>query len=401
VEVATLREREARAKVTQARGPLLPDLSGSASETNRTFNLRSLGFSFPAIPGAPPFPDKIGPVDDVEARLRVSETLIDPANWAKLGAAKTGVAVSAAERSGTADGAAQVTAIAYLRAARARAAVLARTSDIELAQALVTLAQAQVSAGTGAAIDLTRARTELASARGDQLIAQNQYDRALMDLARSLGLDASVRFTLTDTLSTELGRSTAPESPDAALLVEIAKQRHVGNERRRGARARADRRAIQAERLPKLEAQADYGLSGGNGPDAFPTRSLGVALTLPILDGFRREGRVSEQSAIVSEAEVRARELERQIAADVQGAFLDLHSALDQQRVATERLHLAEDEVEQARQRFENGVAGNIEVINAQASLVHARDADIDARFGAAAARVALARAAGVAQTVR
>jgi outer membrane protein TolC len=40
-------------------------------------------------------------------------------------------------------------------------------------------------------------------------------------------------------------------------------------------------------------------------------------------------------------------------------------------------------------------VAGNIEVIDAQVSLVRARDTDIDARFAAAAARVALARAVG------
>ena len=44
--------------------------------------------------------------------------------------------------------------------------------------------------------------------------------------------------------------------------------------------------------------------------------------------------------------------------------------------------------------------SGNIEVIDAQSSLVHARDADIDARFAAAAARVALARAVGVARTL-
>jgi outer membrane protein TolC len=50
--------------------------------------------------------------------------------------------------------------------------------------------------------------------------------------------------------------------------------------------------------------------------------------------------------------------------------------------------------------RFAAGVAGNIEVINAQATLLQARDADIDARFGAAVARVALASAVGVAQTL-
>ena len=66
----------------------------------------------------------------------------------------------------------------------------------------------------------------------------------------------------------------------------------------------------------------------------------------------------------------------------------------------SERLQLASEEISQARERFTNGVAGNIEVINAQSSLVRARDADIDARFAVASARVALARAAGVARNI-
>ena len=66
---------------------------------------------------------------------------------------------------------------------------------------------------------------------------------------------------------------------------------------------------------------------------------------------------------------------------------------------AVPRLRLAEDELSQSRQRFKAGVAGNIEVIDAQSNLIRARDTDIDARFAAASARVALARAAGVART--
>jgi len=52
------------------------------------------------------------------------------------------------------------------------------------------------------------------------------------------------------------------------------------------------------------------------------------------------------------------------------------------------------------RDSFRAGVAGNIDVINAQSNLIRARDTDIDARFAAASSRVALARAAGVAHTL-
>ncbi len=109
---------------------------------------------------------------------------------------------------------------------------------------------------------------------------------------------------------------------------------------------------------------------------------------------------MTEQDAVVRESQVWEQDLRQQIAADVDGARLDLASAVAQEAIAAERLQLAQDELAQARERFKAGVAGNIEVIDAQSSLVHARDADIDARFAAAAARVALARAVGVARTL-
>ena len=146
--------------------------------------------------------------------------------------------------------------------------------------------------------------------------------------------------------------------------------------------------------------EADYGGNGPTVPSSIGTGQIAVQVTLPILDGFRREGRAAEQQAVARESAVRTRDLQQQIAADVSGAFLDLSAAAAQQTIAAERLRLAQDELTQARERFKAGVAGNIEVIDAQASLIRARDTDIDARFAAAAARVNLARAVGLAQTL-
>jgi len=102
----------------------------------------------------------------------------------------------------------------------------------------------------------------------------------------------------------------------------------------------------------------------------------------------------------VRESQVRESDLRWQIAAEVDAALLDLRSAQAQQAVAAEQLRLAEDELAQSRERFKAGVAGNIEVINAQTNLIRARDTDIDARFAGATARISLARAAGVARTL-
>jgi outer membrane protein TolC len=160
------------------------------------------------------------------------------------------------------------------------------------------------------------------------------------------------------------------------------------------------RSALGAERLPKIGLAADYGLSGLNVSDAITTRQVGLQITLPLLDGFRREGRMAEADAAERESEARQKDLQQQVAADVGAALLDIESAAQQEEVATRRVALAQDELTQARDRFQTGVAGNIEVIDAQASLVTARNAVLDARTQAATARIRLARATGSATTL-
>jgi outer membrane protein TolC len=130
------------------------------------------------------------------------------------------------------------------------------------------------------------------------------------------------------------------------------------------------------------------------------TYEYGFQISLPIFDGFRREGRIQEQQNVAREASVQERDLEQQAAADVRAALLDLESAREQVAATNERLRLAEQEVEQARERFRAGVAGNADVITALLTLTTARTAVIDAETNFQNARIALARAEGVVTTL-
>ena len=394
VELAGLRTDEASARVRQARGAFLPSLSVAAGWLNRDFNSKAQGISFPGVPTI------IGPFNAYDARFRASQTLLDFSGLARLRAARAQVTGSTAEGGAASEGAAAGAALAYLRVARAAAQVVARRADSSVAADLVGLAQAQKNAGVSAAIDVTRARTQLVSAAGALLVARNQLDRARIDLTRALGLDPWTPIEITDTLTAALPVADVPSRADSIVALALARRPDLAAEVARGDVARTAKSAINAERLPRVDVAGDYGVSGLTPSTSVGTRQIGVQVSIPILDGFRREGRAAEQTAVVRESEVRARDLRQQIAAEVETALLDLASAQAQQGIASERLRLAADEMAQARERFAAGVAGNIEVINAQASLLRARDTDIDARFSAATARVALARAAGLARTL-
>src|SRR5213595_2597916 len=394
VALASLRATEADARVRQARAALLPSASVGGFWLNRSFNSRSIGISFPGIP------ELIGPFNNYDARLNAAQTLFDWSSVARVRAAGAQADGSRAERGVTVEGSVLTAAVAYVRAVRAQAVVAARQADSAIAAELVGLAEAQRAAGVSPAIDVTRARAQLATAQGLLLVAKNQLDRGRIDVTRALGLDPATPLAFTDSLAPSLGAADVPVQRDSAVSAALGTRPDLRAELARAAAARQTGSAIRAERLPRLEVAADYGVNGLTVPSAIATRDLTLQVSVPILDGFRREARLAEQDAVVRESQVRERDLRQQIAADVDGALLDLHSAEAQQAVAAERLRLAAQELSQSRERFKAGVAGNIEVIDAQSNLIRARDTDIDARFAAATARVSLARAAGVARTL-
>ena len=399
VEAAGYRIQGAEARAHQTRANLLPSLSLSAAYFNRSATLASTGFTFPA--GLPfSFPALIGPYDNVDGRLRVTQPIVDLAGWEHLRADNLQVEGSDADRGAAVQGAARAAALAYLRAVRAQALLVAREADSVIAAELASLADAQVQAGVSAPLDATRANTQLAAARGALIVARNQRQKADIDLALALGRDPASVFALADTLTGNLGASAAPADSAAALALALGRRADLAAEQDRGRSADVQRKAILMERLPRLDVSADWGPNGKTAATTLNTRDIAVTFTIPLLDGLRRDARSAEQRAVAEESGVRERDLRRQIAAQVRAALLDLASGVEQHDVAAERLHLAQQELDEARERFASGVAGNIDLINAQATLNEARDAEIEARFTTATARVNLASAAGVVETV-
>jgi outer membrane protein TolC len=393
VTLAGLRADEARARIRETRASLLPDFSATGSWVSQTINPKTLGFKI-NLPGFG-FPKLFGPFDVYDARLHLTQTVFDYAGVVRVRAARSQLASSESDSGLATEAAAQLAAIDYLRATRSQAVVAARVADSVLAVELVGLAQAQKDAEVGTTIDVTRAQTQLVASRGALVVARNEAERARIDLVRSLGLPADTPVQLTDTLAATLPTVELPDTRDALVTLALSRRPDLHSEEARGLAASRTASAIKAERLPRLDLSANYGANGLAPDNLTATRFVALQVTVPILDGFRREGRAAEQQAVVRESGVRADELKRQIAGEVDAARLDLGSAAEQQAIAAERLRLAQAELEEAQERFKAGVAGNIEVIDAQVSLIRARDTDIEARFAAAAARVALARAVG------
>jgi outer membrane protein TolC len=122
------------------------------------------------------------------------------------------------------------------------------------------------------------------------------------------------------------------------------------------------------------------------------------AVNIPVFQGGKTRGRLMEAEAMLRSRRAEADDLRAGIYYEVQGAYLDLQAGREQLQVATRTRELAAAQLTQARDRFAAGVAGNIEVVQAQEAVALASDQYISAVFTANLATGNLVRALGMAE---
>jgi outer membrane protein TolC len=384
--IAQLNVGTANARVGQRRADLLPAISGSAAFTRQTVNLEEFGF--PGITGV------TDPFSVYRLQLRASQTIFDASLIGRLRAARDTAVAAGLDAQAAGEIAGATAGLAYLRTLSAIETVRAREADSTIAATLLDQARQLVGAGVSPAIDQTRSEVSFGAVRTQLEVARNGADRSRLDLLRALDLPSGTRLELADSLGP--GALNLPLDPDSAAGFAREHRAELAAERARTQSARRSLGAIRAEYLPSLGLSGQYQQSGQQTSTLAGSYNVQLQLTVPILDGFRRQNRVKEQSLRLQIQQIRERDLVNQVETEARQSVLDLASARQQVAIAGDRLRLAEQELAQAQQRFQAGVAGTVETTNAQSSVIAARDALIQARVNFGTARVSAYRALGV-----
>jgi outer membrane protein TolC len=185
---------------------------------------------------------------------------------------------------------------------------------------------------------------------------------------------------------------TPGDVPDAAGAVTTAfKSRgELTASQKREEEAQDNEQAIHLERMPTVFAYGDVGPLA-----SVVTHTVGVTMKVPLFDGGRRNARRAEALAVVRQEEIQQRDLRRQIELQVRRASASLQSAASEIEVCEGSLTLAQEELAEARRRFEGGVTSNADVVEAQAKLTQARADRIAVLYTWNQARVDLAQASG------
>lgn len=378
--------RAARARTGETRADLLPTIAGQANVARQTRNLDEFGVA--GLSGVTPA------FSLWQFQVHAAQTVFDGSALARVRAARDAALASGLDAQAVGELSAAQAGLAYLGVLGARETVAAREADSAVAGSLLDQARQMVAAGVSPEIDATRSEVSFAAVRTQLEVARNRLDRARLDLLRSLDAAPDTPLTLADSL----GAPTVdlPSDPAAAVTFAEEHRPELAAERARTRAAARGLSALRWENLPSVMAAGGYTQSGRGLSTLAGTWQVQLGVSVPLLDGFRRQYRAREQEARLDAQRVRERNVEHQVATEAREALLDLASARSQTALAVTRVRLAEEELGQAEQRFKAGVAGSVETTNAQGSLIAARDALIQARVNYGTARIAAYRALGV-----
>lgn len=157
-----------------------------------------------------------------------------------------------------------------------------------------------------------------------------------------------------------------------------------------------ERKAAEAERYPSLRFDGMWAYQGLRTPlEAIPAYTYTISLNLPLFTGGRIRAETARVRQELEKTRQQTQDVRNTVAFEVKSAAVQLEAARNEVDVANLGMKLAREEVEQARDRFQAGVANNIEVITARDALTRANDNQIGALYRYNQARADLVRATG------
>jgi outer membrane protein TolC len=287
----------------------------------------------------------------------------------------------------------QGVARAYFTHLRNLARLDLNRANIERARVLLNLAQTQLRAGVATQIDVTRAEASLAVQEQALLQQQTATFTSEQNLKRLLDLPVGADLALAPFRATrefpEALRSISPEG----ILGDRADFRAAELTLNQN---RLEQRASRLQRVPTVTLRGNYGWNSEvlfNDMDS--GWSAGISLSVPIFDGFRIDSNQRLANSRVRAQELRIYDLQRQISDEVRVALRDAESRNAQIDVARKQASLAAEELRLARIRFEQGVADNRDLVDAQNNLAQANDNLVDALLQYDLSRLELARVRG------
>jgi len=388
---------QAIAAANQQRVNLLPRVSIDAQQ-RRTHSV-TMTNGDPSNPGTYDIPSDGGITNRFDGKLTGTYNLLSPTQIAAYRAARRGVGVAEFDYKKTLQGVLTSVAQTYFLHQRNQQRITVLDANIERARVLLDLARRQLDAGVATQIDVTRAEAQLAVAEQARLQQDTAVVQSDQQLKRLLDLDAGVVVKLAPFNIRRVNQDLFGANFDKSALGQRADYLKAEKALEQN---KETLRAAKLEPLGTLNLFGEYGYATGVAFDGKERTAWlgGVDFNIPVFDGLRMNADKRAALSQVRSQEFLLRSTELLISSELRVAAQDARSRYAQVEVAERSLRLSQDELRLARQRYEQGVADNREVVDAQNSLAQAEDNLVEAVYQYNLSRLELARAKGEVRSI-
>lgn len=267
----------------------------------------------------------------------------------------------------------------FYRLLLARDGVEVAKEALQTAEEFLAVVKARYNAGEASSFEVLRADVEVSNLKAVLINAQNGAKMAELGLKKAIGLSPldeidfigelkPVEFDMSESQAIELAFENRPEMRLLNLQEMIAKE---------------STRIAKAQRLPVLALSANYTIRSDQllDRDAEKTYAGYLVLSLPIFDGFRTKSEINKALTNEKQVEIAKRNLKDGIELEVRSALLGISAALEMVRSQEKSVEMAAEGLRIANERYLQGYATNLEVMDAQLALTRARNNRIQALY--------------------
>ena len=384
---ATAAQRDAELGIST--GALLPNLSATGTYTRNQFEVTT-GNLFPGgLPTSITIPNSvIQPQDQFDGNVILNVPLINVANWDRRSAAKATLAGARADEENSELTIEKNVLRSYYSLLGDEALLLSAGKNLEIARHTLKLAQDRKESGTGSELDVQRALADQAKAEQTVTSAQLGVTNTRRDLYSLSGIVAEPGSAFPEDDLHEEGPLEGWTSNTVGIpSVKVARANRVT--------AEESARAVKHQLLPTLYASAEEKLTNAT---AF-TGGHAAAYLLQLSATWRLDTTVSDQNRAQNAAAAVARASEDQARLAAEDAvFKDwqqIRADIDSARSARAQVKAANLAASLAQDRYESGVATQLDVLQARQDAFAADVSRIQADADLAYARLALRLDAG------
>jgi len=216
---------------------------------------------------------------------------------------------------------------------------------------------------------LYRAQAELSKSKAELIKLKNRLKLAQNVLSRVVGLEGNFEIRKPEfkkyfSLDNDMDSVKKEALLDRAELKSLAVQIKISEDM-----AKYSKSAY----WPTVSVEGVY-QKYDQDPDSFMVNdeniSVGVMLNFTIFDGGLRKAEIKESLAKKRQAELAERDLSKEIATEVEDAYLYLHTQMSVLKSLEDQLKFANDNYNAVSKQFKYGLANSIDVMDANTLLV-------------------------------